>query len=1070
MLVKIALAYSMFNKIKLRKAPLSLSSVSNALKNSGSLSLTPDLVPKHLKLEVGDHLGLPPDSIVAAAFDPVQSLMAVSTTRNSVHVFGQQTVEVVFELKTSGSIAFLRFVKGIYLVCVEASGTISVLSLHSKQLLASYSAPGTVTAVGTDPSLDWLVLGLANGSLLFYDVDRFHLTPMRLDNLQKVVLPKQRMSPVVSIEWHPRDVGTLLVAYSHCAIQYSLSSGGIKTHFAYRLTPDARAFEYSNAVETGGKKKLFGSQKEVLVLVSEAHFHPNGLHVLTVHNDGSLVFWDANDGTLLQARTVKEVSLNRPGNPISLEECLNIKAKWVTSQDPEYTMLIVSGASAHSPDVLNVIDFGFTLKYTLTSHEKQGEFYANPTEGQRKINVKFNRRLQERGPLEFITQILPIAADAQPYFSGGHNPSNLMLISSLNAAYFAELRPDARLLVFPPSLSAIIPPITYCAVEPIKRIEWFSVLSSKHNGPAPNNMLLTGGAPVNRNFPRSLGYDENVHNIMISGHEDGSVRLLDVSTGEYHGQEKLLEINVKNTLNSGESASYRVSAVSCSFESREMLVGVANGNVAICRYMKLSYNPATKAPSASNYEKCPVLHENEGAKIVDLSLRILGQFSQPSFMPTYLLQLSQKDVISCMKMCNAGFAAVAYKSGRLIVCDVSRGPAVILNLDNITSHLPSVSSECFVTAIEFAIMEYGQDGFSSLLMFLGTNAGGNFITYKIIPRGNGGFEAVFADKTLGLNYKSADTTGSTGLDRIIPLNSNNGFSAVATLETFQRLASNILVPGMIVVTSKRDLRVLKTPKQKLSHKVIDESCVCSGVIHLRTGGTALASLTQSGFVKLFSLPTLNDVADIKVPSDSFARIQKVLSSSVAATSSMLPSGEIALKLHSTELLNLIVYDESKNKATKTRVTDLLFNETAIIPPRPAASTLLWAKGQTTYISPKDLATLIAGPNRKAPKHQESELAYNISPEANPNQAYGAYASQANKKDQPAYAEPVRKSTQTNPYAIGTLGFMRSLRDGLDSVEETVNTYASGISDSVNDTVESQKRSMYSLALKSKFGF
>lgn len=159
----------MFNKLKLRKAPLSLSSVSNAIKNAGSNDLSPqDLNPRNLKLAVGDQLGLPPDSIVTAAYDPVQSLLAVSTKKNTVHVFGQQTVEVVFEFKTSSTIDYLKFVKGVYLVCVQSLGGVTVLSLHSKKIMANYTCPGTITAVEADPSLDWLAVGLSNGSIVVY--------------------------------------------------------------------------------------------------------------------------------------------------------------------------------------------------------------------------------------------------------------------------------------------------------------------------------------------------------------------------------------------------------------------------------------------------------------------------------------------------------------------------------------------------------------------------------------------------------------------------------------------------------------------------------------------------------------------------------------------------------------------------------------------------------------------------------------------------------------------------------------------------------------------------------------
>lgn len=1057
----------MFNKIKLRKAPLSLSSVSNAIKSSGTANLTPELTPKHLKVTAGDQLGLPVDSIGAIAYDPVQSLLAVCTNTNSIHVYGQGTVEVVFGLKSLGTVSHLKFVKGVYLVCVETSGSITVLSLESKEILGRYLAHGTVFAVETDPSLDWLVVGLNNGSLLFYDVDRLSLTPLRVDNLQKVVMPKQKMSPVLSIEWHPRDVGLLLVAYSHCVVQYSIAEGGIKNAFMYQLDPSCRGFEYSNLIETGGKKKLFGSVKEVRPRVVEAHYHPNGLHIVSVHADGTLAFWDANSATLLEARTVKETGLQKQGSPVQVDACGEMRVKWITGQDPELTLLLITGASVEQPDVIDVFDFGYTLKYSMTSHDKQREFYCRPQEGQRKIPVKFNRRLQEQGPLEYITAILPLAAEAQPYFNGGHNPSRVILLTSLGALYMRTLNPlTVPDIVLPPSLARILPPMTFSSSEAVKRVHWFSILSNRRENGGLNT-LLSGGAAANKLYPRSIGLDEGYHTISVMGHEDGSVCLLDITSGEFNDDETVVIINLKDTLDNGTgTASYRPISVSCSFESRELLVGLANGNVAICKFTKSAINP----PARSGYEQCAVQHSNGDAKIVDLSRRILGHFGQPSFIPVSLLQVENDDKISYLKLSNAGFAAVGYRSGRLVVCDISRGPAVIMNLENITKHLPSVTGECYVTSLEFTIMEYGQDGYSSLLLLAGTNAGGNFLVFKIVPQSNGAFDAVFVDKTLGLNYRRNEE-GDSCLDKIMPINAATGESAVATLEMFRALARNIVIPGYIVVSSKRDLRVLKLPKQKLAHKVVDEKCVSSGIINIRPKGFALATLTETGFVKLFSLPSLSDVADIKLPVDTYKLLQNILKGTAAEKTSVIASGEIIVLLNSTEALNLLVYDESKNKSLpKQKPTDLLFNKNAVIPPRPAAGALLWAKGQASYISSKDLALLIAGPNRKPAKHVESQLAYNISPEANPNLGYGAYTGAvASKEPEKAYEQPVRKATAANPYAFGASGFMRSVRDGVDAMEEGFNNYASGFSESMNETVEGQKKSLYSLALKSKFG-
>lgn len=1074
----------MFNKLKLRKAPLSLSSVSNAIKNAGSADLSPaDLKPKDLKVMAGDQWGVPPDSVVAMDFDPVQSLLAVCTKDNAVRVYGQQLVEVVFEFKTSSHIAFLKFVKGVYLVSVQVSGTLTILSLHSKEILANYTCPGTVTAVDADPSMDWLAVGLNNGSLLFYDVDRFSITPFRIDNLQKKVLPKHKMSQVKHIEWHPRDIGTLLVTYDYCAVQYSLASGLVKNAFVYNIARGCKGFEYSKTIEEVGKKKLFGSTKEIIPQVVEAHWHPNGLHVVTIHKDGTLAFWDASTATLLEARTTKITGLQEPGDGTDLvieEAPQEIHAKWIAGQDPEVTQLMVSGASGFQPNVLDILDFGITLKYSMASYEKQTEFYRKPQNGQHKIPIQFNRRSQETGPLETISRLLPLAADGQPYFSGCHNPSGILAISNMGALYYADykanLGPASKLAernILPPSLAFMCPPSTFFTVVYIRRQDWFSVLSSRRVQTGEDPHLLSGGAAVDKHFPKSIGLDESYHKIAVSGHENGSVRLVDMTSGEYHNQKEFILIELQGTLADGKSlSSYRVENVSCGIENRAIAAGLANGNVVFCKLTKLGHYPLEKPPANTGYSSCPVLHQNGDAQIVSVRERVLGPMSHLGVLPDSLLVLPERDKISALKFSNAGFAAIGYKSGRLVVCDISRGPAVILNQESITRWVPSASGNCFATSIEFGIMEYGVEGFSSLLMFVGTSLGGNFLTFRIVPLPSGGFQVDFADKTIGLIYRNSQEEENPGIEAIIPINASTGELAVASLEMFQRLSQGVNVPGFIVVTCKKDIRILKTGKQKLAHKVVDEANLASLVIKFRDRGVAVASLTKNGFLKLFSIPALSDIADIKLPLDLFKKMKKSIDADLSWGSIILPDGQIVFKMNTTEVIELITYDEGMraNKPQKDKVSDLLFNENAIIPPRPAAGALLWAKGQTTYVSNKDLTLLIAGPNRKPAKHFESNLAYNISPEGNPGQAYGAPSGQKGGKGAESYAEPVRRAQKSNPYSFGTQGIMKSVRDGVDNAESTFNDFASGMSESLSETADSSKNSFYTSALKSKFGF
>ena len=112
---------------------------------------------------------------------------------------------------------FFDLLRGISCLCLTRCW-FEYIIIALQKVLGTTLFPGTVTAMESDPSLDWLIMGLSNGSLMFYDVDRVNLTPFRIDNLQKKIMPKEKMSPVLSIEWHPRDIGTLLIAYQQSAI------------------------------------------------------------------------------------------------------------------------------------------------------------------------------------------------------------------------------------------------------------------------------------------------------------------------------------------------------------------------------------------------------------------------------------------------------------------------------------------------------------------------------------------------------------------------------------------------------------------------------------------------------------------------------------------------------------------------------------------------------------------------------------------------------------------------------------------------------------------------------------
>jgi syntaxin-binding protein 5 len=77
-------------------------------------------------------------------------------------VFGQKRVNAVFSLAHKASVKTLQFCAD-KLLCLDSKNDFTVFSLETKRIIASFSPPGTVTALHSDPTLDYALLGMQNG-------------------------------------------------------------------------------------------------------------------------------------------------------------------------------------------------------------------------------------------------------------------------------------------------------------------------------------------------------------------------------------------------------------------------------------------------------------------------------------------------------------------------------------------------------------------------------------------------------------------------------------------------------------------------------------------------------------------------------------------------------------------------------------------------------------------------------------------------------------------------------------------------------------------------------------------
>lgn len=956
---------------------------------------------------------------VGIAFDPVQSLLAISTDRGEIHVYGQQQVEVVFILNSDIPITNLRFVKGIYLVAVDARSTIMVFSIYSKKMLSTFSPPGKVTAIETDPSLDWLLLGLQNGSVYAYDIDRGNITPFKIDNLQKQVLPKEKLSPVVSIQWNPRDIGTVLIAYSNCAIVYSLATNEIRLSFRYEVPKGA----------PGGNNLINSTIRYPRVL--QALYHPNSLGVLTTHEDGSLVFWDSLTGEQLHARSLFDIDVNVPqGFAPTVEGAVNtefLKVAWLCEDNPDITSLVIAGGDGPSHEGihnLSVINFGVAPKYSITSYEKMGRHYAEPKQ-QRFLPIQ-----NQASVIDFLA-----LSRSSPYFGGNHNPSFIVVLlesGEIETLAYPKGILNYKSALFPQSIAWVHPHTTYTVAAPVPRKQWLGMIgkSSKREN------ILKGGYPVKKPLRAN-----EVRAALATGHSNGSVRIWDASHAELD-ESSVMEVNVSAALNTITNVA--VDNVSFAGETAELAVATVGGDVALFKFdINRKYNPNI---GDIEQDMSRLSLQEETSLMVNLSKRTPN--IKEGFLPIVAIHAKRGRVTS-LKNSNIGFVAIAYESGDLIIVD-RRGPAIIFEQD-ITHYSQAGSTR--ITALEFSIMVFGDDGYSSILLFAGTDKG-ELLTFKLLPESSGRFSAKVSDLIQSNDYP---------ITCISPFKSDSGIPAFATFDQFHQLSNGLVVQGSIVVASTSDIRIVTPAKAKLTHKLFNIPISAAGISVIsvkqpnvsKPYGAVFQVLLQTGTIKVLSLPELREISSLQLPYSVDPHFVKY--------SSVLPSGDAVIRIGRSEAGLVNIAGEGITAAQLP--SDKLYNEKLRIPYRPQVGALQWAKG-TTLVSYEDLDRLIGGERRQKSKNPESDI-------ANGNMTYDIKDSKNNSNEQLAgedfsYAKPVRKRTQGG--YDPTRSIVRAFQNGVETAEESFNDYANNASQNMNETIGEAKNDLVKSILKSKFGF
>ncbi|CZT42500.1 related to SRO77-polarized exocytosis by regulating SNARE function [Rhynchosporium secalis] len=943
------------------------------------------------------------------AYDPVQSLLAIGTNESAfgsgqIYVFGQRRVQASFTLPRRASVKTLQFCSD-RLISLDSKNEIIIWDLVHQNKVAAYAPPGIVTSLVTDPMLDWALIGLQNGEIIAYDLDREKLAPLRLPNFWRERSPRSRVLSIVSMQLHPRDIGQLLIGYNEGAVIYSFKQNKPIKYFDYEVPVGA----------PGGNPDPLSHNTVRKPQLVHVFWHSTGTFIGTAYTDESLVFWDPKDGRIVMARTLSDSHVNIPGHQtnsfgntpgtFAIKEPFS-RIAWCCKANPDDTGILIAGGmpTTVTENGLSFLELGPTPVYStstwqaLSTHLEAKKTHLLPTPPGAEI-------------VDFC--LIPRTS---PHFAGAQDPiAVIALLSSgeLITLSFPSGYPISPTNQFHPSISFVHPFITSMSMTSVDRTRWLGMVENRQQGP----QLVRGGAEGIKNLRR---YESR--NIIQMAHGDGTVRIWDAGHDDEIENSAMLQVDIAKALD--RYGDVNITSTSMGSSTGELAVGVATGEVVIYRWgaNKLfgrdAPNPTQTIPGG----------------ITDIVSR--AESSLKEGLQPFVLYDMAKGPITAIKMSEVGFVAIGSEGGFLSIIDL-RGPVVIFNSamtefmksDKRSSFMKKGSSQTssapdWAVTIEFGVMTLEGDNYSSIACFVGTNLG-KVITLKILPESNGGYTAQFA--------------GFSALaDKIIsisPIVADTGRPALATGAAVAALRSGQQTHGTLVAVSQTEARIFKPATAKGAHKTFDDFlCDSANVVDFEGRGHALVGVFGDGKTRAYSLPGLKEISAAPIA---------MLDRTRTTNSIVTTSGDIFGWTGPSEIAMLSVWGTAQ---TLRKSNDKTFNPEALVPPRPTISNMQWIAG-TQYVSPTDLDLLIGGPDRPPSKRM---------------MAAAAAEDRARSSGGPGSSRGAPSTVSTEGWGDYMTRQLNERTEKLNIAENTTDRMlesSQGWADGVNKYVNKQKRNM-----------
>jgi hypothetical protein len=394
--------------------------------------------------------------------------------------------------------------------------------------------------------------------------------------------------------------------------------------------------------------------------LTKALWHPTNTFILTIHEDTSLVFWDARDGRVVMARTLDEPNVNLRGSgsgkPGSAPGTISVKepffqAAWCAKENPDDTGLLLAGGrpSNERNKGLTFLDLGPTPNYQTSSWQIISKYFETP---RRRINLP-------TPPGAEVVDFCLIPRSS-PYFAGAQDPiAVIALLSSgeLVSLSFPNGHPISPTNMLHVSLSFVHPFVSKMILTTVSRSNWLGLKEKRGQGPK----FLVGGAETKKAMKR---FEDR--NVAVTAHADGIIRLWDAGHDDEIENGEVVQADLARAI--ARNGNAEVTQMSFSGSSGELSVGLRSGEIVVFRWGR-NQNVGQEQPPGANAGP---------GRLTNISHRTDPNLKD-GLLPLTLLEM-QYGPVTALKHSDVGFICAGFEEGNLAVIDL-RGPAIIYSAD-----------------------------------------------------------------------------------------------------------------------------------------------------------------------------------------------------------------------------------------------------------------------------------------------------------------------------------------------------------------------------------------------------